>query len=251
VYADETAFRVLDGLTGAERLNVPNHSHTRLEMPIVVDVDNDGNAEVVYIENAHGGGTTQGIRVLGDTTDSWVPTRRIWNQHSYHVTNVSELGAIPMGEPANWRTATDATVSGYMNNFRQNLPSENKFAAPDLTVTVSIDANLCGMYANVCNAGDIVVGAGVPVHFWNNATQTEISCIGGTPVTTQPLPPGGCEMVTCVWPPPAPAGAVDVRACADNAGYMCTSGMAGGNNECREDNNQASATATQACAPIN
>ena len=46
-------------------------------------------------------------------------------------------------------------------------------------------------------------------------------------------------------------GAVDVRACVDNAGYACTSGSAGGNNECRENNNQMSASATQACAPIN
>lgn len=251
VYADETAFRVLDGLTGAMRLSVPNHSHTRLEMPIVVDVDNDGNAEVVYIENANGGGTSQGIRVLGDSTDSWVPTRRIWNQHSYHVTNVSELGAIPMGEPANWRTPTDATVSGVMNIFRQNLPSENKFAAPDLTVALTIDPNVCGMYGNVCNAGDIVVGAGVPVHFWDNATQAEIACTGGTPMTTMSLAPGACETVTCVWPVPVPSGAVDVRACVDNAGYACTSGGAGGNNECREGNNQMSASATQACAPIN
>jgi hypothetical protein len=250
VYADETAFRVFDGQTGAIRLDVANHSHTRLEMPIVADVDNDGNAEVVYIENAYGGGTTQGIRVLGDSTDSWVPTRRIWNQHSYHVTNVGELGEIPAGEPANWRAATDATVSGYMNNFRQNLPSENKFAAPDLTVELTLDENVCGMYGKVCNAGDIVVGANVPVHFWDNTTQTEIACMGGPAVTTQPLAPGACESVTCVWPDPAPDGAVDVRACVDNSDYDCAGATTGGNNECHEDNNKASATASNACTPI-
>ncbi|MEZ4367681.1 MAG: hypothetical protein R2939_15605 [Kofleriaceae bacterium] len=111
VYNDEQNFRILDGLDGAERLRVGNHSHTRLEMPIVADVDNDGNAEIVFIENAHGGGTSQGIRVYGDAADGWVPTRRVWNQHSYHVTNVGELGAIPAGEPANWREPTDNTVS--------------------------------------------------------------------------------------------------------------------------------------------
>ena len=250
VYADETAFRVFDGTTGAVRLSEPNHSHTRLEMPIVADVDNDGNAEVVYIENTYGGGTTKGIHVLGDTTDSWVPTRRIWNQHSYHVTNVSELGAIPAGEPANWTAATAATVSGVMNNFRQNLPEANAFAAPDLTVTLTLDGNACTINANVCNAGDLVVGAGVPVHFYSNTTQDEIACDGGTPTTPAPLAPGACAIVACHWPDPQPTGAVDVKACVDNATYACTSGMPGGNNECKEDNNQASATATQACVPI-
>jgi hypothetical protein len=249
VYADETAFRVFDGSTGNVRLSVPNRSHTRLEMPIVVDVDNDGNAEAVYIENANGG-TTHGIRVLGDSTDSWVPTRRIWNQHSYHVTNVSELGAIPAGEPANWNAATPATPSGVMNNFRQNLPESNAFAAPDLTVTLALDANACTINATVCNAGDIVVGAGVPVHFYDNGTQQEIACDGGTPTTALPLAPGACAAVTCHWPAPQPNGAVDVKACVDNATYACTAGMAGGNNECKEDNNQASATATQGCAVI-
>jgi hypothetical protein len=250
IYADETAFRVFDGIDGSERLNIPNHSHTRLEMPIVADVDNDGNAEVVYIENASGGGTTQGIRVLGDATDSWVPTRRIWNQHGYHVTNVDELGAIPAGEPANWLQPTTATVAGVMNNFRQNLPSSNAFAAPDLTVALALDPNACTMNAHVCNAGDIVVGAGVQVHFWDNATMTEIACDGGPVVTPQTLAPGACVDVACSWPAPAPSGPVDVRACVDNAGYDCSSGASGGNNECHEDNNLATAAGDQGCVPV-
>jgi hypothetical protein len=166
------------------------------------------------------------------------------------VTNVSELGAIPAGEPANWNAATAATVSGVMNNFRQNLPEANAFAAPDLTVTLTLDGNACTINANVCNAGDLVVGAGVPVHFYSNTTQDEIACDGGTPTTPAPLAPGACTIVACHWPDPQPTGAVDVKACVDNATYACTSGMPGGNNECKEDNNQASATATQACVPI-
>jgi len=66
----------------------PNQSHTRLEMLIVADVDNDRNAEVGNTENASGSSAAQGICVLGDMTDSWVPTRRVWNQHSSYVTNV-------------------------------------------------------------------------------------------------------------------------------------------------------------------
>jgi hypothetical protein len=249
IYADETAFRVFDGIDGTVRLSLPNHSHTRLEMPIVADADNDGNAEVVYIENANGGGTTQGIRVLGDATDSWVSTRRVWNQHSYHVTNVSELGAIPAGEPANWLEPTDATISGVMNNFRQNLPEADAFAAPDLTLDISVDAAACKLDGTVCNAGDQVVGPGVAVHFYDTATMIEIACLGGPVVTTQSLAPGACETVRCVFPDPVPTGAVDVRGCVDNAGYDCTSGGVGANNECLEDNNLDTATGTPSCIP--
>ena len=248
VYADEVEFRILDGVDGAERLAIPNRSHTRLEMPIVVDADNDGNAEIVFVENAHGGGTTQGIRVIGDATDSWASTRRIWNQHAYHVTNVSELGAIPDQEPANWLAPTANTESGLMNNFRQNLPENNALAAPDLTVSLSLVEDGCLMVARVCNDGDVVVGAGVPVTFWDNATMTEIPCQGGTPTTQAPLAPGACVDVQCVWPEaPDP---VDVRACVDNADYDCGTGGGSANNECDEANNRDDRSGPYDCEPI-
>jgi hypothetical protein len=230
-------------------LQVENHSHTRLEMPIVADVDNDGNAEIVFIENAHGGGTTQGIRIWGDKNDSWVPTRRIWNQHSYHVTNVAEDGAIPMNETANWLAPTTSTISGKMNNFRQNLPEFDAFAAPDLTVTVAVVENYCpnalGLSATVCNDGAVGVGVGVPVTFFDNKTQTPIACVNGQTATTKPLAPGKCQVVTCEWAgaPYAPQP-VDVRACVDNEGYECSKAPSGGNNECKEGNNQSNGQGT-------
>ena len=216
-------------------LEVANHSHTRLEMPVVANVDNDGNAEIVFIENASGG-AGQGIRIWGDVNDAWVPTRRIWNQHSYHVTNVSELGAIPVNEPPNWLQPTDATVSGRMNNFRQNLPEFDAFAAPDLTVALTFNRTMCpaylGLEANVCNEGALVVGAGVGVRFYDNTTQADIPCANAPVATTQPLSPGQCQKVTCQWEgAPVNGSTVDIRACADNAGYACDGGMLGGNNE--------------------
>jgi FG-GAP-like repeat len=232
-YADEQSFRILDGVDGHVRLMQPNTSHTRLEMPIIVDTDNDGNAEIVYVENAYNG-TTQGIRVMGDATDSWSATRRVWNQHSYHVTNVTELGAIPQHEPINWLEPTSATQSHVMNDFRQNLPETDALAAPDLRVMVSLDDVTCSIVANVCNEGDIVAGAGVPVTFWN-PDGTEIQCTGGPVATTQPLQPGACEAVSCGLPS-SPDGTIEVRACVDNGGFDCA-GDTGQNRECDEGNN--------------
>jgi hypothetical protein len=42
-----------------------------------------------------------------------VQTRRIWNQHTYHITNVNPDGTIPSNEQNNWQ------VPG-LNNFRLN-----------------------------------------------------------------------------------------------------------------------------------
>jgi hypothetical protein len=241
VYNDEKRFRMLKGSDGTVLVDLPNGSHTRLEMPIVADVDNDGNAEVVFVENAFGS-QNRGIRIWGDATDSWVPTRRIWNQHAYHVTNVTELGMIPKSEPINWLEPSFATVSGVMNNFRQNLPEFDVTFAPDLTVDLSFDKSSCpgsmGLVAKVCNEGAVVVGANTVVRFYDNMTKLEIACSNAPVLTNLPLPPGKCQSVICYWsnPPEEPA-MVDVRACVDNGGYECDQDVLGGNNECHEDNN--------------
>ncbi|MBW2522795.1 MAG: VCBS repeat-containing protein, partial [Deltaproteobacteria bacterium] len=257
VYNDQEYCRIMDGATGTDVFTpVVNYSHTRIEMPIVADVDNDGNAEIVFIENAYGG-AFQGVRIWADAADTWVPTRRIWNQHAYHVTNCDELGGIPSPEEENWLKTTDATASGVMNNFRQNLPDFSVYAAPDLLVTLEIDHSACPaalhLDAEVCNDGLLQVGAGLEVTFWDNTTSQQIPCDNDPVVTQNPLGPGACVTVTCVMtPPPQAPTVVDARACVDNPGYDCqpvTSGAGGGssvdnggNNECNEDNNASDAS---------
>ena len=65
-----------------------------------------------------------GVRVFGDAAGNWVRTRRVWNQHAYHITNVDEDGTIPAIESPNW------TQPG-LNNFRQNKQPGSEFAAPE------------------------------------------------------------------------------------------------------------------------
>jgi hypothetical protein len=158
-----------------------------------------------------------------------------------------ENGAIPQTENPNWLEPTTATKSGKMNNFRQNLPEFDVFAAPDLTLTLTIDKNYCpaglGLSAMVCNDGALVVGAGIPVVFYDNATMNPITCKSGPVTTTKSLGPGKCQTVVCEWTgAPYDPQAVDVRACVDNEGYTCTQPVSGANNECKEDNNQGNTT---------
>jgi hypothetical protein len=54
--------------------------------------------------------------VIRDQQDRWIQARRIWNQHTYHVTNVREDGTIPRHEPASWERLdtfrTNAQING-------------------------------------------------------------------------------------------------------------------------------------------
>jgi len=82
----------------------PRTSDTLLDYPCVADVDNDGSAEIVTVSSqGFGGAPTPTVQVIRDADDRWIPARRIWNQHTYHVTNVREDGTIPQVEPKHWQ----------------------------------------------------------------------------------------------------------------------------------------------------
>ncbi len=126
VYADELRMRIYNGATGDVLAEECNTSGTLHEYPLVADVDNDGQADIVVASNDYSslncnGIKTRGIRVFGDANNQWVRTRRIWNQHAYHVTNVEEDGTIPAMEVPNWTVPS-------LNNFRQNLKNARQAA---------------------------------------------------------------------------------------------------------------------------
>lgn len=114
IYSDETQLWVFRGTDGSVLFQTPLSSCTWHEYPFVADVDGDNHAEILAVANNNCGiGPQQGVYVYGDAADSWVPTRQIWNQHTYHITNVNPDGTIPVVEDNNW------LVPG-LNNYRLN-----------------------------------------------------------------------------------------------------------------------------------
>jgi hypothetical protein len=113
VYGDQRNLYVFDGKTGAVNLKQGRSSGTLIEYPVVADVDNDQSADIVVVSNSTGGvGTyTNTVDVWQDAQKRWIPTRRIWNQHAYHVTNVREDGTIPRKMTKSWTR---------LNTFRTN-----------------------------------------------------------------------------------------------------------------------------------
>jgi hypothetical protein len=112
IYGDETKLWVFDGQTGAQLLQQPRASITIVEYPVVSDVDNDGSAEIIVVSN-HGNQPT--VQSFGEAESRWIQARRIWNQHSYHVTNVREDATIPQFEEHHWEL---------LNTFRTNAQIE-------------------------------------------------------------------------------------------------------------------------------
>jgi hypothetical protein len=168
VYNDEAYIRIYPGLDGTVLAQVAQNSHTLIEYPLIVDVDADGNAEIVFAANAAVNrcaaipgydGLRAGIRVFRDATDNWVGTRPVWNEHTYHVTNVRESLGIPRSEIPNWTR---------FNTFRQNSQS---FDAPDLVAAEpTSDGDGCPdalvLRATIRNDGAVTVAPGLPVTFY-------------------------------------------------------------------------------------
>lgn len=184
VYNDECYFRVYDGTTGAVLFKENSPSRTRIEYPVVADVDNDGNAEIVFGTSnesgfcSEGNDFNNGLEVWGDENDLWVSARRIWNQHAYHITNVLESGGIPEFEPESWVPYNDRIYNTYRSNPR------SYGVAPDLTVTAlqmsSPDAT-CGQLSSLLdiavrveNKGDLRIGPGVEVSFYGEWTSPSL-----------------------------------------------------------------------------
>lgn len=165
VYADEVNLHVYDSATGAERFTTCNTSGTLIEYPLVADVDNDGQADLIVVSNAYafacvGDPSTRhsGVRVFSSMDNDWVVTRRVWNQHAYSVTNIEEDGHIPRSPTRNW-------VTPGLNNFRQNKQPGLEFAAADAVVSVTGSCEPSGVTFQVVvsNVGEASLPAGVRV----------------------------------------------------------------------------------------
>ena len=235
VYSDEINLWMYDGSTGVNLIpDTCNTSGTLWEYPVIADVDNDGQADIVMAANAYArtcNNTKQaGISIFSSASDAWVRTRRVWNQHTYHVTNVNEDGTIPVSEPTNW------TEPG-LNNFRQNKQPGGEFSAPDLVVSVFPNcAGEYGLVARVRNIGEASVPPDVVVGFYEGAPGT--GTLLGTALTTQTLFSLGSEDVFLAVPQPNGL----VSAVVDDGGPPHTWV------ECRTDNN-SSQQVDASCGP--
>jgi len=236
VYADEQNFRIFDGRTGTILFDDDTHgSHTRLEMPVIADVDNDGNAEVVIPENGQNDGRG-GIDIWEDVSDNWVRTRRIWNQHGYSITNVTEGGRIPEYPEPNWMLPR-------LNNFRQNVQPDGLFDAPDLALEdLEVEANNCitDVRFRLRNAGALGVPPGIIVRVSIDDAVSGESW-GETVETTLRLVPGGAEAFSLSFGGPPELEAerpVTVTVAIDPDAEV---------SECREDNNVEVAESRYGC----
>jgi uncharacterized repeat protein (TIGR01451 family) len=112
IYSDHYYHRIFRGVDGAVLFETPGPSGTLCEQPIILDVDNDGHVEIVFAVNNYAFSGNTGIEAWGND-ECWPEARCIWNQHTYHITNIRDDATVPQFETNNWAV---------FNNYRAQSP---------------------------------------------------------------------------------------------------------------------------------
>jgi hypothetical protein len=243
-FMDQVLLRIFSGDDGRQITTVPTASHTWQEMVSIADVDADNNAEIIMPANSNSG--LNGIFVIGDADDNWVNTRRIWNQHAYHINNVNDDGSIPgtRGAPCeapSWRAH---------GTYRDQLGTA-LYTAPDITISITstdvilgadCERDLC-LVVRVGNGGGINVGAPFLAWLYDGDPRIGAAVPLGQIDIPDLLPGDYRDLTVCVDFPRF--GTVTFWALADDDGTG-----RGVINECREDNNDCSVSVTNSPNPL-
>lgn len=247
IYNDECYSRVYKGSTGEELYKIVNSSATIHEMPVLVDVDGDNNTELLVVANDvnHANNSVKcaaynaaavppevprhGIFAYGDANDRWVRTRKVWNQHAYHITNILADGKLPKPEERSF-------VKEQNNDYRVSSQGKGVYNAPDIRVDLTVSTAECptaiALIARVKNAGALGVPKGVKVSFYAGADAT--GALIEEKTTTKPLLPGESEVISVSYPTTGtPSSAFFVSV----AGTPATGVL----DECLKDNNSGKA----------
>ncbi len=165
---------------------------TSYQNPTVADIDGDGHVEIIatgYATNA------DGVRIYGSATNDWVNARRIWNQPSYHVTNVNDDGTIPPYEAPSWLVNNTYRVQAPVGNPTNPYLAANLTASSLRAVQTSAGTTLT---VRVGNGGAVSAASGAPVA-WYDGDPAAGGVVIGTSQTTRALVPGDYQDVVFTW----------------------------------------------------
>lgn len=136
VICDQSRLRIVNGsgishITHNDTIPVyimesfPYKEITIMQYPVIVDADDDGVAEIVSVGDNK-------LNFLESDGNLWAPTRKVWNQYMYNVTNINNdltitrnhfNNATPFVDP-------DGVVRYPFNNFLQQVTTLDRYGRP-------------------------------------------------------------------------------------------------------------------------
>ncbi len=183
VYRDENTLRIINGNTTQtpQPLNTFNNvrSGTLRELPLIADVDGDGQAEIIIQgwdgqsnPNVGGGGINANgqngyLRVFksGDPATPWSPARKVWNQYVYNAVNVNNDLTIPRVQlnPATVFPGADGQLNTAddVRPYNGFLMQQMALGQNGIPIMLAPDAALASTTTVSADGDDIVVNVAV------------------------------------------------------------------------------------------
>ena len=99
IYRDETQLRIINGsgTTPIVLSNFPSLSGTALEGPIICDINNDNQTNILITSDDTSLGPFKGrIQSFKSNGQPWAPSRKIWNQYAYFNVNINDDLSVPV-----------------------------------------------------------------------------------------------------------------------------------------------------------
>lgn len=221
VYRDENDLRVMYGGAAPFPAGVDTErnwetfvagSGTFDEHPVIADIDNDGQANIILTSYTYGGINNPAADYRGrlrvfeaDLTagDPWLSARPIWNQYNYFVVNVNDDLTMPLTQQWHHLELPDVG-SGYrpLNKYVSQVSLLDDNFEPYLPVpdaTVSIDTFSCAndsilLALNICNEdGDVLLPDGTPIAFYIGDPTTTAATLHFVAALEINVQAGGCH----------------------------------------------------------
>jgi hypothetical protein len=164
VYRGQTHLQILEGANGTVKWQDNCLSATHIENPLILDVDNDGQTEVVISCGTDGTpdkGTIFAYEAIGSPG---ISSRKVWNQHGYFNVNINDDLSVPTHQQNHHKVGNGLQLNTFMNQyFNPTFPS------PDAGLT--LEGVVCNMdslevQVKICNTGDNKMPANTPISIY-------------------------------------------------------------------------------------
>lgn len=210
VYRDETNLRVFEGANGTVLGSTPCRSRTASESPIVVDVNADGQTEIICGCDSTTSYTGR-VHAYQSSGFPWIPARGVWNQQAYFNVNIDDDMGVPTNQQSH-QLGFPNPASGYhpLNTFLAQAPLLNnngrpRNAAADVyfgNVSYACDSTWTTITFQLCNQGDANIPSGMPIAFYaNNPFSNSVPTMLGTVSLQNSLNVGTCTTLQFNGPP--------------------------------------------------
>ncbi|HND88100.1 MAG TPA: gliding motility-associated C-terminal domain-containing protein, partial [Saprospiraceae bacterium] len=193
VYRGQEYLRVIEGATGKVKWQDNCSSATHFENPLILDVDADGQTEILI---QCGTGPDLGTVVAYEAVGSpGIASRRVWNQHAYFNTNINDDLSVPRYQQNPHVVGDSLRLNAFLNQyFNPTFPS------PDGTLSLKdkvwCEGDSLVVTIELCNPGDNLLPPLTPVSAYaGNPQTTAATWIGAVPMGFA-LGPDSCRTLS-------------------------------------------------------